>query len=113
MIYLGHALISQMLAIPEIHAGMSSQKAKELGAASANVARHYSSTILSEKTQDWIKLIMVAGATYVPIAVAVGARKRAEATAKATPPKGMNVEGGFMRQGSIVESEMDGFEGQI
>jgi hypothetical protein len=45
--------------------------------------RHYSSTILSEKSQDWIKFGMVAGMIYVPRASAMSARAKAARAAKA------------------------------
>ena len=110
IIYLGHALLAQMWQIPELHQGMDPQKSKELSVATMNVLRHYSSGLLSEKTQDWIKLGMVAGATYVPIFATAGARVRAEKATKAkTPPAGMNMAGGYQTTSPISEGdESDG-----
>lgn len=75
MIYLGHVLLSQAVHAPEFR--LDPKEAKELSAASMNVMRHYGSSILSEKTQDWIKFGMVACAVYVPRLGKMNERKRA------------------------------------
>jgi len=94
LLYLGHAVAANLIKIPEL--ALDPQASKELSVASMNVMRHYSNTILSEKTQDWIKLAMVSSQVYLPRLAAAGARKRAEKAAKgATPPPGMNAAGGF------------------
>jgi|SRR5271166_830263 len=94
LLYLGHALGAGLLKIPEL--ALAKGDAKELAVASMNVMRHYQSSILSEKTQDWIKLAMVAGAIYVPRMSASAARVRTSKAAKGPPP-GMNAAGGFDR----------------
>ena len=103
ILLLGHALAAAMLKIPEISSEFDTQKAATLGTASANVARWYSNAVLSEKSQDWIKLGMVAGAIYVPMFKKVKARARAAKEANQMPPPGQNDLGGFERPDVVVE----------
>lgn len=72
----------------------------ELSAASMNVMRHYSSAILSEKSQDWIKLAMVAGSIYVPRFGAARERVAAVKRSRMKPP-----DAGFQRPPSPPEVE--------
>lgn len=100
LIYLGHVLAAGMLRIPELQ--LDKQTAAELSAASMNVMRHYSSAILSEKTQDWIKLAMVAGAVYIPRVAAAKERATAARLAKKAPVVDM----GFQRPPAPPEVEI-------
>ena len=106
MIYLGHALMAGMLSVPEL--GIDRNEAQELSVASMNVMRHYGSAILSEKTQDWIKLAMVMGSVYVPRMAKANSRVRAAKAAKnaAGPQPGRNDLGGFERPADPIESEL-------
>jgi hypothetical protein len=101
MLYLGHVLMANMIHMPELR--LEKSEADELSIASMNVMRHYSSAILSEKSQDWIKCAMVVGAIYVPKFGMANARVRAERKAKQKPPQGMNDAGGFDVAQSVVE----------
>jgi hypothetical protein len=74
-------MAASALKIPELR--LSERDSKELSVASMNVLRHYSPTILSEKSQDWIKFGMVASMIYVPRASAASARAKAARAAKA------------------------------
>ena len=95
LIYLGHALGASIVNIPELR--LDKSEANELSAASMNVMRHYGSSILSEKTQDWLKFGMVAAATYGPKMARMRERVREAKAKKPWPPAGMNTAGGFER----------------
>jgi hypothetical protein len=103
MLYLGHALMANMIHMPELR--LEKSEADELSIASMNVMRHYSTAILSEKSQDWIKCAMVVGAIYVPKFGVANARVRAERKAKQKPPQGMNVAGGFNAAQGVVRDD--------
>lgn len=98
LIYLGHALVAGMLKMPELQ--LDKAVSMELSAASMNVMRHYSSAILSEKSQDWIKLAMVAGSIYVPRFGAARERVAAVKRSRMKPP-----DAGFPRPPSPPEVE--------
>ena len=99
-----------MLKVPEL--GISKVEADQLSIASMNVMRHYSNTILSEKSQDWIKFAMVAGAVYVPRVAAAKTRVKAARDAKktGTVPPGQNTMGGFERPPEPAQPDADDIE---
>lgn len=95
LLFLGYVLAGGLLKIPELR--LERNEAEQLSIASMNVMRHYSNTILSEKSQDWIKFGMVASAIHVPMFAKIKMRKQAMKKAAQTPPEGMNPAGGFER----------------
>lgn len=64
------------LNIPEL--AIEETEAKMLVDATAKVASHYTSDILSEKTVDILNLVMVAGAVYGPRAIVLWNKAKAE-----------------------------------
>jgi hypothetical protein len=58
--------------IPEVQ--LERAEARELAAATANVARHYQWTAMAEKTKDWLLLAGAMGMIYGPRAKAIRAR---------------------------------------
>jgi len=103
MIYLSHALFAPMINLPEFR--LDKTEAQELSVASMNVMRHYGTAILSEKTQDMIKLGMVMSAIYIPKMARVNTRKREAKAKKTQTPPGMNAAGGFERKEVAVEEQ--------
>jgi hypothetical protein len=58
--------------IPEMQLGKD--EARELGTATANVARHYQWGAMAEKTKDWLLLAGSLGMIYGPRVKAIKAR---------------------------------------
>lgn len=83
MLFIGHLMAAKTLKIDEMQ--LSKQESMELAAASANVARHYQWTAMSEKTKDWMLLVACGSMVYGPHLAAVKARVQAAKMAKMKP----------------------------
>jgi len=71
--------------------GMPPEEAKDFAKAIHDVNRHYNYRLLDQKTTDWINLIGVAGAIYMPRFMAIRERKKAEARPRPQPrPQAQN-----------------------
>lgn len=79
-----HQMLGAIIA-PELAIG--EDDAKELASSIHAVNRHYNVRMFDEKTQDWLNLIMVAGAMYGGRIVAIRDRKRAARTARPVMPR--------------------------
>ncbi|HET8707107.1 MAG TPA: hypothetical protein VFM46_12465 [Pseudomonadales bacterium] len=70
--------LSKVLDNPDLMIG--EKDTKELATAIADVNKHYDVPVLSEKSQAWAKLAMVAGGIYGPmIVMSMGSRKSKQA----------------------------------
>jgi hypothetical protein len=107
-IMLVHIMAAQSIRLDSLV--LSKKRAEELSAALQNVGRWYgTTTVLSEKSWDWINLVIVAGATYGPVysefSAKVHAAKVARAAASAPMTQTVNSAGGFDRPN--IEPEVE------
>ena len=72
LLYVGHMMAAAQFGIPEVQLGKD--EARELGTATANVARHYQWGAMAEKTKDWLLLAGSLGMIYGPRVKAIKAR---------------------------------------
>lgn len=79
-----HQMLGAIIA-PELAIG--EDDAKELASSIHAVNRHYNVRMFDEKTQDWLNLIMVAGAMYGGRIVAIRDRKRAARNTRPVMPR--------------------------
>jgi hypothetical protein len=79
-----HQMLGAIIA-PELAIG--EDDAKELASSIHAVNRHYNVRMFDEKTQDWLNLIMIAGAMYGGRIVAIRDRKRASRVARPVMPR--------------------------
>lgn len=79
-----HQMLGAIFA-PEL--AIAEDDAKELAASIHAVNRHYNVKMFDEKSQDWLNLILVAGAMYGSRAVAIRDRRRAARTVRPIIPR--------------------------
>src|ERR1035437_1930207 len=72
LLYVGHMMAAAQFGVPEMQLGKD--EARELGTATANVARHYQWGAMAEKTKDWLLLAGSLGMIYGPRVKAIKAR---------------------------------------
>lgn len=78
-------MMAAMSQTPELQ--ISPNEAKLIADSVQKVGRHYSNSVMSEKSMDWLNLFSALGAVYIPRAFAIKMRQASDRAKPVEPPQ--------------------------